>query len=512
MSEIYNENNSAILLGILLNDSTKCIDNKYKLNKNDFKPLLFHKILYVACYNLSIHGVKEIDAMQIEEYLSNYPSQEQTYKDNNGTEFVDTIKELAQNKVDSIQYYWENVRKHSALRDYNDKGFDINKIWDNDKSNETNERELDGWSIIDICNYFDKEQSEIKREYVGNSSVEEKHLGEWFMDIKESFKHNPLFGVSYFSDYLNTATRGWIKGQFTVFSAPSGTGKSSIAINMAVSTSATKIYDNIQKCYIENKQCSHEGTLIIQYELDISTELTPKVVACISDVPCEHILNGQYENDEEERVNEAIQIMEESGIYIVTMPSFTTVSLETCIKDYVISHNVGYVIFDYLASSATINSEIASKNKTQTRIDSVVAQLASLLKDIAVENHIAVMSFTQCNDMWRTEDILASNVVAEAKSIANKCDVAGVFAPCRSKEYKLVNDFMLANDKLSKGFNNKQPNIRILHLYKVRFGSEQQGIKIWVDADLSTCRFRDLWATTKDNKPYKIKGTKLEIE
>ncbi len=510
MSEIYNENSSAILLGILCNDCSKYLDNKYTLESNDFKPILLHQIVFGVCKNLAIKGAKSIDIIEIEEFLKNYEAQFNSYKDNNGSEFINTIKQLGEDSKDNIDYYYNNVRKHSLLREYKNNGFEIKEIWDCDKSIDSNENELDKWEIDDICEYFEKKQIEINKKYKNNSITEEIKLGNWFMDIKEDFKKEPLCGTSMFSNYLNTATRGFIKGQLTVFSAPSGTGKSSIAVNMAVLTSATRIYDSNKGCYIDNKKRANDGFLIIQYELNTQLELSPKVVACISDVPCNHILNGNYEEGEEDRVNEAIKIMEESNIYVVTMPTFTTESIEACIKDYVISHNVGYVVFDYLSSTATLNSSVALKNKTQTRIDTVVSQLSATLKQLALTLNVAVMSFTQCNDTWRTEEILGSNVVAEAKAIANKCDIAGVFTPCRQKEYKLVDTFMLHNDKIKRGFNNKPLNIRILHLYKVRFGSEQQGIKIWLSADLSTCRFTDLWVTTKENKPYKIDTTELE--
>ena len=53
-----------------------------------------------------------------------------------------------------------------------------------------------------------------------------------------------------------------------------------------------------------------------------------------------------------------------------------------------------------------------------------------------------------------------------------------------------------------------RPN-RIIHLYKCRFGSEEQGIKIWINLNLSTGLVKDCFVTDKYNKPYNMVKTKL---
>ena len=92
MSDIYNSNNANFLLGILMNDCTKVLDNKYNFDKSDFEPKLFQKIIFATIYNLAIKGVKEVDFIDIEEFLANYPTQQRVYEDNDGTEFCKTIK------------------------------------------------------------------------------------------------------------------------------------------------------------------------------------------------------------------------------------------------------------------------------------------------------------------------------------------------------------------------------------------------------------------------------------
>ena len=52
---------------------------------------------------------------------------------------------------------------------------------------------------------------------------------------------------------------------------------------------------------------------------------------------------------------------------------------------------------------------------------------------------------------------------------------------------------------------------RIIHLYKVRFGSEEQGIKIW-GSFKSNGKFTDLVVTNRDNIPYNMQPSTLEVE
>ena len=116
MSNIYSSEDVNFLLGILLNDTSKCFDDKFPLDKEDFECVLLQKIVYASIYNIAINGAKSIGSMEISEFLSNYPTQEQVFKDNDGINYIETIIELTADKVDNFEYYWQSIRKHSLLR------------------------------------------------------------------------------------------------------------------------------------------------------------------------------------------------------------------------------------------------------------------------------------------------------------------------------------------------------------------------------------------------------------
>ena len=215
------------------------------------------------------------------------------------------------------------------------------------------------------------------------------------------------------------------------------------------------------------------------------------------------MLNGNYDDGEEERVDKAIEILHDSNIYFVTMPSFTNDKLKACIKEYATLHDVGYVVFDYVSQQSTVSSDIAKKNGVATRSDQVLSDIVSNLKDIAVENNVAILTFCQTNANVNNQEILDAGCLAGSRAMQDKLDVGGIIMPLRRQE-KEVADMMIEN----ANYQGDNPN-RIVHLFKVRFGNQIQHLKIWGKLDLNTGRWTDCWCTDADNKPYDMTRTKL---
>lgn len=83
-------------------------------------------------------------------------------------------------------------------------------------------------------------------------------------------------------------------------------------------------------------------TLFITTEQDI-TEIQTMMLAFIADVNEEHILQGKYEGDEEERIKTAIQILKNSKLYVKELPDFSLQDVEDVIKTAIREQNVSYV-------------------------------------------------------------------------------------------------------------------------------------------------------------------------
>ena len=67
------------------------------------------------------------------------------------------------------------------------------------------------------------------------------------------------------------------------------------------------------------------------------------MLAFLSNVNEEHILNGKYEGDEEKRVMEAAEILSNSPLFLEEHPDFTLKDVENTIKKNIRDHDVKYV-------------------------------------------------------------------------------------------------------------------------------------------------------------------------
>ena len=96
---LYSINDSQNVLGCLINNPLILLDDKYKLNKYDFRPNMLHLIVFVAINNLVNQGAKDISFFEIDQYIQQYKSQYEVFTDSNGIEFCKTIAELNKHKL-----------------------------------------------------------------------------------------------------------------------------------------------------------------------------------------------------------------------------------------------------------------------------------------------------------------------------------------------------------------------------------------------------------------------------
>jgi replicative DNA helicase len=467
------------------------LSDKFPLTKQDFEPQIFHLRLYQAITALAKRGAQSISAMDCYTLCQNNAEVKRVFDDNSLADFIDTIKQIV--SADNFELYWTGVRKATLLREYAKAGFDISRF----------EGEPEKHGIQEILDYYDGLAINIRKQFYQDKSTRELRAGDGFEEIKERFKTEPAFGATTFSRYLNTATRGWQQGQLTMHGAVSGSGKTGVALYNAALVACPEVWDDDAGCYQPNPCYQHKAALFIQYELNDQEELTPKLIGSISGVPTYHLLNGNYDDGEEKRVDKAIEILHDSNIYFVTMPSFTNDKLKACIKEYATLHDVGYVVFDYVSQQSTVSSDIAKKNGVATRSDQVLSDIVSNLKDIAVENNVAILTFCQTNAAANNQEILDAGCLAGSRAMQDKLDVGGIIMPLRRQE-KEVADMMIEN----ASYQGERPN-RIVHLFKVRFGNQIQHLKIWGKLDLNTGRWTDCWCTDADNKPYNMTRTRL---
>ena len=116
-------------LGAICNDTSILDDKKNRLNPlKDLELNKMHKIIYTAVENIYLNnGVKEVDEISINMFLSGYPDQHGYYTQNKGDELVQKIK--AGNKACAYEMSLGTIKKFSLLREYEKVGFSTKDIY-----------------------------------------------------------------------------------------------------------------------------------------------------------------------------------------------------------------------------------------------------------------------------------------------------------------------------------------------------------------------------------------------
>lgn len=140
-----------------------------------------------------------------------------------------------------------------------------------------------------------------------------------------------------------------------------------------------------------------EPTLLITTEQELE-EIQTMMLAFLSNVEEEHILNGEYLDGEEERVLQAGTILQNSPLYVEELPDFSLQDVENTIKKNIREHDVRYVFHDYIHTSLKILEEITKRSGgIKLREDNVLFMLSTRLKDICNQYGVFIMSSTQLN-------------------------------------------------------------------------------------------------------------------
>ena len=407
------------VIGCVFNDNSLLnLEDRYQISETDFCND-FHKIIFGSIYHLHNMGVNKVSIADIENFLSAREERLAVYKENKGSEYLVKIAQLADNN--NFDYYYKRMKKMSLLRAYDNLGIDVSFIYDPNnvfdvKKKQAQEDFLDGAEIDTIIDKIDSRIDNIKQEYCSNTATVQAQAGEGIYDLIERFKQTPDVGVPLYGPFVNTITRGARLKKFYLRSAPSGWGKTRTMIADACNIACGKIYDETVGW---SKNGSKESVLYISTELELD-EVQSMMLAFVSNVNEEHILNGTYEPGEEERVLEAAKVISEASIYVEIVPDFTLRDIENLIKRNIREHDISYVMYDYIHSSIGILSEITkATGGIKLREDNILFMLSTRLKDICNQYGVFILSSTQLNGDWKEAESPDQNLLRGAKSIAD---------------------------------------------------------------------------------------------
>lgn len=477
-------------------------EDKYFFHEEDFTER-FHQTLFGSIYNLKMLGANKIDIDDILNYLSTRPTREAEFKVNKGEEYLTRLVDIAD--LSKFDYYYGRMKKMTLLRFYDNSGIDVRDLYDPDnildlKKKQIQEDWLDNSSLEMIAQKIDDKIEMIKSTCVDNSFGRARHASEGIRGLIDRLKETPEVGVPLYGPLINTVTRGARLKKFYLRSAPTGCGKSRSMIADACNISCNEIYDE-QLGWIKNGNA--EPTLYITTEQELE-EVQTMMLAFLSNVNEDKILNGNYENDEEERVIRAAEILERSPLYVEELPDFSLRDIESTIKRNVRDNQVKYVFHDYIHTSLKILEEITKRSGgVKLREDNILFMISIRLKDLCNELGIFIMSATQLNGDWQEAKEANQNLLRGAKAIADKIDLGAIILPTKE------DDIVSLEKILSTGVFQK-PNLK-LSIYKNRRGKFKSVI-LWCHADLGTCRIKPMFLTDHSYEMLPIENINIVVE
>ena len=393
----------------------------------------------------------------------------------------------------------------TLLRAYDNYGVDVSDIYDPDnildiKKKQLQEDLLDNSSLEEIADKVDRKISDIRLKYVDDTTGEAIQAGKGVLQLIQKFKDHPEVGVPLYGRLVNTVTRGARLKKFYLRSAATCIGKTRSMIADACNIACNKIYD---ESFGWIKNGTSEPTLFITTEQELE-EIQTMMLAFLSNVNEEHIINGEYEGDEEERVIKAGEILENSPLYVEELPDFSLKDVENTIKKNIRDHDVKYIFHDYIHTSLKILEEITKRSGgVKLREDNILFMLSNKLKDICNQYGVFIMSATQLNGDYQEAKTPDQNLLRGAKSIADKIDYGSILLSVKEEDIDAL-DSILSSSIFEK------PTIK-MSVYKNRRG-RYKGIIMWCKADLGTCRIQPMFCTTYDYELIKMDNVKIIVE
>lgn len=138
-----------------------------------------------------------------------------------------------------------------------------------------------------------------------------------------------------------------------------------------------------------------QPVLYISTEMELE-EVQTMMIAFLSNVNEEHVLNGELTEEEEERCRKAVTLLKQAPIYVEELPDFSLQDVENTIKRNIRDNGVRYIFQDYLHTSLRILEEVSRRsNGVKLREDNVLFMLSTKLKDICNKYGVFILSATQ---------------------------------------------------------------------------------------------------------------------
>lgn len=484
---IYNREEALNLLGNICNDLNILRDRNYDITIGDFDDL-FHKTVFGVLTNLALEkDVKTVDGFMIDSYLRNFPIQHKTFEMNNGVETVEKMKEA---KGASLDYSYKITKKMSLLRRFKSVGMDISEIYDENTFDigliQSQREALDKMSIEDIKQFFKIKLIEIDQDFQTQSDAYSFKAGEGIEDLILRCKQADHWGATFQSKLFNAIFRGMIGSKLMIRSGGTGTGKSRQSIGDMCNISCSERYvPSLNKWVVNNKP---EDTVFISTELT-EDEVHLAMLATVAGVPEETIKDGRYSQEIEARLLKAATIIKNSRMHCEYNSNFSIADIENIIEKNIIRNGTKYIFFDYIQITSKLSQELNKLFGYTLREDQMLNQLSTALKNLANKYNVFILTSTQLNRSYKTDNYLDATHLRGGQATLDKADF-GIITMRATKA-----DMDKLQPILDQGFLVRPTHGH--HIIKNR-GGKWVGVIVWVNMDLDTMNVKDCFVTTQD--------------
>ena len=458
------------------------VDN-YSLTPEDFEST-FEKYIFMSIANLIQNGAEKITVIDIDTYLSEKPPIYEIFNKHNGIEYLQDAEEMAQ--VDNFKYYYGKLKKYNAIKDLQKLGYDTNRIYPDgdfltDKDYELREK-FDNMSVTDIFNQIKVGIAAAETKY-GCQAAKTAKANQGIRELLLRLKNEPDVGAPFQGSIFNTIVRGARKGKFYLMSALSGGSKTRTMVGEACYIAYPVRFDSCTQQWVSTGSC--EKVLYVGTE-QVLEEIQTIILAHLTDLNEEIILDGNFTDEQRDRIDKAIQIMEiyKDNFIISQLPEPNLSQVKTHLRHHCLQDGCEYVFYDYIFATPSLLNEFRD---LAIRQDVALRMLSTLLKDLAVELDCFIMSATQITGTveFKMGYIRNYSLLRDSKSIPDKADFAAIKAKVLPEEIELLTE--LCNRI------GETPN-QVMDVYKMRRG-RYVDVRIWSRMDLGSCRNKDLFIT-----------------
>ena len=274
-----------------------------------------------------------------------------------GIEYLTEILDITPT-AGNVDYYIQIVEDKSILRNLIEKATEIVTLGYNNKTsvNET----------------LDEAESKILNVIKNRKSTEFRSMPEVLTSVQKQLEtlaenKGKISGLSSGYYEVDKITNGFHKNELIILAARPAMGKTALGLNFATNAAI------------------NSGKSVIIFTLEMPAEqIVMRMISSIGQIESSKLQNGNLQNDDWKRVNEAISQLGELNIYIDDSAGVSIGDIRAKSRRIAsLDNNLGMIVIDYLTLIGGANRYAGNRQQE-------VSEISRSLKTLALELHVPI--------------------------------------------------------------------------------------------------------------------------